>query len=342
MSIDLSILIPTWDRPEEVNKRLREIDNIWQGAVKIIIQVNPGNYNASNIDTSLHRGTTILQQNNHNFGLIGNICYGITRVDTPWLWILGDDDKVRTDANSQIDQAIRLANEHSAMGVLFNQWHRGATEKDHPILSRSIETLLESSSFGDMLFISGFVWRFSFFQENLSIFLDYAYSCASHTLILLASQAEGRSTIAIIDYPLIDYEYAVTWSRLVYLQRITSIFIYPSLRPFAIRSKLTDILWPHCRWALLSAAHDQLKHGEITMADWYGAAVTLSLHALSSSKLKTALARIIDILLIPLEIYSPWYLISLPIKKSVNFFRGLLRPARRSRRGVKSIEQRSC
>ncbi|MFN9623500.1 MAG: glycosyltransferase family 2 protein [Cyanobacteriota bacterium] len=313
MPTNLTILIPTWDRPEEVNQRLREIDAIWQGSIDIVIQVNPGRFDASHIDCHLYSGNILVRQNSHNLGPIPNIVYGIVGIRTDWLWILCDDDHVQMDARMQINEGIRLAEESQASGILFNQWHR--TGEGGAIYSKSIETFLGSTGFSDILFITGFVWRFSFFQKNIPTLIDYAYSWSSHTLILIASQVEKSSTIVIIDHSLVHYEYVVRWSRLSYLQRITTIFLHPCMRSGMVRTQLTEILWPQCRWALLSAAHEQLKHGNITMLEWYEVAGSFSLHLLSSSPLSIALRRIVEIFQIPLQIYPLSYIISLPINK---------------------------
>jgi hypothetical protein len=313
MPIDLTILIPTWDRPEAVNSRLKEIDALWEGTITVVIQVNPGKFNASHINRNLYRGTVVLRENKYNIGMVANIVCGIAAVESEWLWILGDDDELRDDAKTQIDSGIELAEQDRAIGILFNQWPK--TFDNNPINSRAIETFLQSTSFSDILFITSFVWRLSFFQENLVTFVDYSFSRASQALILLASQVNGDSTIIIVNHPLVHYEYIVRWSRLDYLQRIKSIFVHPLLRSRDVAVKTTELLWPQCKWALLSAAHEQLKRGEITMHEWYGAAASFSLHLLLSCPPIKALRRIIYIFRIPLQIYSPAYLLTLVTTK---------------------------
>jgi hypothetical protein len=313
MTSDLTILIPTWDRPDQVNQRLREIDAIWKGTVKVIVQVNPGTYTSDDIDARLYRGEIAVQQNNHNVGMVANIIYGIANIQTQWLWILGDDDKITNQAGFHIESGIRIAEEEQASGILFNQWH--ATMAASPMVSQNLETLLQSTGFSDILFITGFVWRLSFFQANIVTFVDYAYSRASQALILLASQAEGTSKLLIIKQPLIEYEYVVRWSRLDYLQRITALFTHPSLNPRAIRGQVSDLLWPQCRWAFLSAAHEQLKAGEITLPEWFGAAAAFSTHLFLSLPPAKAIQRISYIAQIPFQIYTPTYLLRLILSK---------------------------
>jgi hypothetical protein len=327
MANNLTILIPTWDRPEEVNLRLKELDQVWEGMADVVIQVNPGRFLASDIDTGLYRGNILVRENSHNLGMVANVISGLAGIQTEWLWILGDDDKVLADTALQIAAGIRVADEAEAMGVLFNQWHRAKAET--PIICQNIDTLLASTGFSDILFITGFVWRLSFFHANIATFVDYSFSRASQALILLASQAEGKSRIVILNHSLVRYEYIVRWSRLDYLQRITAIFTHPSLNTRSIKAQVNEILWPQCRWAFLSAAHEQLKSGEITMVEWFGAAAAFSSHLLLSSPLPTAFARIKYIFLIPLQIYSLNYLFGLVANKlSANFSRWLPLPRR--------------
>ncbi|MFN9622131.1 MAG: glycosyltransferase family 2 protein [Cyanobacteriota bacterium] len=325
----LTILIPTWDRPDEVNCRLQEIDSLWKGSSTVIIQVNPGRFDAGQIDPSLCRGRVLLRQNYSNLGMVANIIHGISDVDTEWLWILGDDDKIRNDAKLHLDAGIEFAEANQAAGILFNQW-----PTDNPggrILSRSLDTFLAATSFSDILFVTSFVWRLSFFQKNVATFIDYSYSRASHALILLVSQVEGTSSILIENSPLVHYEYVVRWSRLDYLQRITTIFMHPSISLRTTKSKITELLWPQCRWALLSAAHEQLKSGEITMVEWFSVACSFSFHLLSSSRLKVSLKRAIYIFTIPLQIYHPLYFLQIVFDKLFGKVFGWLRTGKTDR-----------
>ena len=108
-----------------------------------------------------------------------------------------------------------------------------------------------------------------------------------------------------------EYEYVVRWSRLAYLQRVTMIFRHPSLAARSTKRQITQLLWPQCKWALLASAHEQLKSGEITLAEWLTTATTFSLHLFSSLAPLDAARKSLTIAGIPFQIYSPWYVLTL-------------------------------
>lgn len=310
--MNFAILIPTWDRPHEVNKRLREINDLWNGAVHVRVQVNPGQYGSADIDPSLYQGLIEVRQNPCNYGMVANIVCGLEGLDAEWIWILGDDDQIRAEAPAHISAAFELQESHRTDMILFNQWHQ--LHDPQPLISSDLDTLLRASGFSDILFISGSLWRLEFFRRYMSTFVDYSFSRASQALMILASQQCGESKILIRDRPLIVYEYVVRWSRLDYLQRITAIFVHPSLAGATARARVTEMLWPQCRWAIQSAAYEQLKRGEITLLEWLGAAMNISQHLVVSCPPLLALRRIAIIFSLPFKIYHPGYLFQLVLR----------------------------
>lgn len=100
----------------------------------------------------------------------------------------------------------------------------------------------------------------------------------------------------------------------------------------SVRARLTEILWPQCKWALLSAALGQLKSGDITMVEWLRVAGHLCLHLLTSSPPVLALRRIGFIARIPFQIYSPSYFLSLGDHQFLNTAQAKLQRPGRPRR----------
>jgi GT2 family glycosyltransferase len=180
-SDDLGILIPTWDRPEEVHLRLDEIAAQFGTGQRVHVQVNPGTYGLDDLCLNPMTPAVTGAANDANVGFIGNIMYGIAHLSEEWVWILGDDDSLSSDCAEVIVEAIRLASE-STIAICFNQWCR------KPIPNYRCKDgveLLEGTHFGDLLFISATVWRRSYFIEKIDLFIDLSYSCSSQVALLL-------------------------------------------------------------------------------------------------------------------------------------------------------------
>lgn len=297
----LTILIPTWDRPGQVNQRLREIDRLWEGSVPVKIQVNPGQYSAKDIDISLYSGSVDVVQNLVNLGLFGSIAMGVQGIVTEWLWILGDDDSLQPDARENIEQALSLAAREGVDALLFNQWNNTLNGPRYT-LCRELSSFMKATGFGNPLFISGCMWRTGFLKSNLRLLIEYSFSVASHVLIYIVALASQSSSVLVVDQPLIDYEYAHRWNRLGYLQRVFLLFRHPNV--WTHRKDVINFVWPQTRWALQSAAHEQLKNGEATLLDWLRGAWEVVRFQFICAPPAKALGRTLEIGFIILEVYS--------------------------------------
>lgn len=300
MHPSLTILIPTWDRPNQVNQRLQEINDHWKGEIPVKIQINPGQFSKSDIDPSLYCGPLEIEENIHNLGFVANVVLGMSSVQTEWVWILGDDDPIQAESAKTILNACQHNEASNVDAILFNQWSQPAPKESASY--HDLETFMGATEFGNILFISGTVWRTSFFKSNLGLFIDYSYSRASQALILLANLQENRCSVLVINKPLINYFYTHRWCRTDYLKRIATILNHPSTQK--AQRKIMTFLWPQCRWALQSAAHEQLKNGEITLQEWLRVASQMSWNQIIYSPNAQGLGRIREIWSILFQIYS--------------------------------------
>jgi len=313
MITDLTILIPTWDRPQEVNQRLQEINVLWKGAVAVKVQVNPGRFTYSDIDTSLYQGPIQISQNQQNIGLFANVVCGLYGINTKWLWILGDDDSLRPEAPQLIEDALQTSEKEDVGAVLFNQWNQAGHQQQ--TICKDLRTFTQATGYGNALFFSGSIWKTSFFQSNLGVFLEYSNSLSSQILIYLTALHDHSSTILVVDQPLINYDYAHRWDRVSYLRRVFFLFHHPSV--WSEREEVMTFLWPQCRWALMSAAHEQLKRGDTTLLEWLQVAMEVGRYQLLCAPPAKALGRIREIWSILLAVY--------PLSKLFRTFAGRLR-----------------
>jgi hypothetical protein len=259
----LTILIPTFDRPHEVNGRLREIEALWGSEVIVHVQVNPGKHSAAEIDRSLFSGPLTILQNPANLGLTGNIVVGLQNIVTEWFWILGDDDILVPEARARIEEATRLCDESATSAALFNHWHRSPFGKS--VVCRDLQTFCRATGFGDALFISGTIWRTGYFRRYLQDFVEYSYCWTSHVLPHVISVTGGSDSVLVSGDRLIDYRAVHRWSRLELVDRSLVFFEHPAVR--SNRGEVLAFMWPAIGWSL-GEALGQVSRGEVAVVDF--------------------------------------------------------------------------
>jgi len=257
----LGILIPTWDRPEEVRLRLDEIAGQFGPGQRVHVQVNPGQYGLDDLCLNQCKSGVTGASNDSNVGIIANIIYGIAHLTEEWVWILGDDDSLSPSCAAMVAEGIRLASE-STIAINFNQWSRKPIPNYR--CTDGVE-LIDNSSFGDLLFISATIWRRSYFIEKIDLFIDLSYSLSSQVALLLEGLGTGKSEVLRFSSPLIDYRQVHRWSRVSYLQRMAMLLKLDVSKP--CKASLAYSLYPQWLWATQSG-YKEVCEGEVKWSVW--------------------------------------------------------------------------
>lgn len=258
---NLGILIPTWDRPQEVRLRLDEITAQFGAGQRVHVQVNPGKHGLEDLGLGqLSTGVTGAA-NDANVGFVANIMYGIAHLSEEWVWILGDDDSLNPDCAAAIAEGIRLSSD-STIAINFNQWCRKPIPNYR--CTDGVE-LLEGSHFGDLLFISTTVWRRSYFIEKIDLFIDLSYSRSSQVALLLEGLGTGKNEVLRFNSPLIDYRQVHRWSRVSFVQRMAMLLALDVSKP--CKASLAYSLYPQWWWATRSG-FQEVGEGSVKWSAW--------------------------------------------------------------------------
>ncbi len=259
-NLSLGILIPTWDRPDQVSARLAEIALQFGCDQRVHVQVNPGDYDSSSIGYSPLQSAITVGQNQTNVGFVANILLGIINLDDEWVWILGDDDSLSPACASTVRQALSMAS-GDTIAVVFNQWGRKMIEN-----YRCTESLhlFSSTTFGDALFVSGTVWRRTYFIKHLELFVVQAFSCASQVALLIEGLEKKHGDVLVFNQSLIDYQPVHRWSRFQFVQRMATLLDLDMSGP--TRAKLAYLLYPQLIWATKSA-FQQVADGDVSLIE---------------------------------------------------------------------------
>lgn len=193
----LTIVIPTYNRNEKLLKNINHLLPQLTDGVSILILDNcsvvPVTITLAGILKAYPNIKVIT--NEINIGGHGNFIKGILAVQSPWLWLLGDDDFASPDAISLITSTI---NQNPDIGYInFSEGNTAARSEE--IIYSNKESLIDGlDDFGNFLFISVGVFQVALIQKGIRQMYEFAYSHAPQVaLVLYAFDLNPKFTVML-------------------------------------------------------------------------------------------------------------------------------------------------
>lgn len=197
----ITVAIPTYNRSAHLKDRLGELVPQLREGVSLCIYDNgstdstpevAGKY-ASTVGLKYFRSET-------NMGMSRNImrCFEQTRDD--WIWVLGDDDRVRSDA---VQTALELVAKHDASVINFN------TSCCYNSEERKIGTLEEVMIHKDvtsLMHISSNIYRRKDLVESFKVMAPAAVTMAPHVALIFHAVQSGNASIWLSRAQLLNEE----------------------------------------------------------------------------------------------------------------------------------------
>jgi hypothetical protein len=204
----LTIAIPTFNRPEKVLHRLKELVDQCTEDVEILIVDNASEIHVEEFigrqDPEIQKKAKF-HRNRFNIGLAANICRCYEVAEGEWVWTLGDDDVVCCNAVDIILRTIERYQVRNIDGINFSTGiHTYATDHVCATLLEYCESLKCKEAFSNALFLSSCVFKSSMFQSHLRLGYMYAYSAAPHIAVPIQRVSQGgtfvQSTEKIVEW----------------------------------------------------------------------------------------------------------------------------------------------
>lgn len=127
-------------------------------------------------------------RNRVNIGGNANILRCFELSDSDWVWLLGDDDQVFSDA---IDTILRHIDQYSSSTVINFYFQELPYVRQETFATLGIDEFVEKMDwFDNVMFGSCSVFRVDNILGQMRIGLQYAYASAPHVALLLASIGE--------------------------------------------------------------------------------------------------------------------------------------------------------
>jgi glycosyltransferase involved in cell wall biosynthesis len=192
----LSIVIPTYNRPNQLVKSLKVlIPQCSQSNCKIIILDNASPLPISDLIQQHfpdYAELISVTRNITNIGGNANIISCFSACQTEWMWLLGDDDLPTADSISIITKHISEAQKHTIfINFSINKWcnHENTLIESY---DEMLKRFSDPAVVGNCLCISASVWRRSNFKEVIKIGFQHTTTCAPHLIMLMHQIKAGK------------------------------------------------------------------------------------------------------------------------------------------------------
>ena len=215
-SPDLTILIPTFNRPKKVESLLKNLEEFFSGfnslTIEIIISDNHSNPEVKLPDSLfLSEVSRIVVPPMHLDTAEENLLFGMSSARGNYTWVLGDDD---APLHTGIQQLVRLVLDAKFDLMIFNSMGLDPVDRKWTISRLQIDNFVEKTEFKDFVRKAGFwslpagfstlVFRTSKFDVDfMSKLHKQSLKIYTHVTTLLRSYHD--TTFAAIAIPLVQY-----------------------------------------------------------------------------------------------------------------------------------------
>ena len=216
MNLDLTVLIPTYNRKSQLKRTLDALYGQSDKDFKIFISDNNSNYSIEN-EVLKNYPTDFLQcitlhKQRANMGADMNIASVLASCDTQWGWLLGDDDAIDECAVENIKKKI---SENPACSAF---WFCISHRQKEDVVMQSMEDLLEMLKInrfnGDWIFMSNKVYNLRDTEQYFEEMFFRLYTRIPHCIPILEMLKNHKKVEAINSVQIVRHaplENDITW-----------------------------------------------------------------------------------------------------------------------------------
>lgn len=208
MEIKLTILIPTYNRIDQLKKVLTILQQQTNKNFFLVISDNSSNYNFDLVKEfvceDLKKRTTFIKRK-FNVGADINIFELFQFCNTTWAWTLSDDDIIQIDS---VEKIINNVEKFPSVGC-FNFSIVPSLKINKPILVSSIDEFVDLNKrylchHGDLIFLSNKVYNIDVAGCFLTNAYKYIYTRIS-SVVFLAKMLESNVPYMILTDRIVTY-----------------------------------------------------------------------------------------------------------------------------------------
>jgi len=264
----LTISIPSYNRNEILKENLRFLLPQMTSECRILILDNHSNTPIKQTLEDLIKEYSHIEieviRNSNNIGLTANILRCFELCNDDWLWILGDDDKVKDGAINQILYDIK---KYSDNYFISYAWDEPSFQRKKDITTKGINELIDSfESLGVILFTSASVYNVPKVIKSISYGNFFQSTYAPHLVMLFMSLGDtGKSVLSCNEIVInkgFDTPVNLRWDQIFFYQMV--LLLRLPLKPttiYKLKNRLVELtrLWTiqHLIYTLVFINYDQ-------------------------------------------------------------------------------------
>ncbi len=195
----LTIAIPTYNRPDRVKNTISRLLPQLTSQVRIMVLDN-----CSNVIVKDHLKEQIggdvfdkVQVIRHRVNIGGDAnfqrCFELC--DTPYIWMLGDDDRVEENAVELILEELNNFKDYDLIGINFNSNCCRVERKSAVTISSTAELAEKLDYFGNWLFISTSIYKTEEYLKHIRYQAWGAYSMASQLVPPMIAISNNKTLV---------------------------------------------------------------------------------------------------------------------------------------------------
>lgn len=231
--IILTIAIPTYNRPDRVKNTISRLLPQLTSQVKVLVldncsKVNVSDYLKEQIGADVLNKVQVIRHR-VNIGGDANFQRCFELCDTPFIWMLGDDDQVEENAVGLILEEIINFEDNDLIGINFNSNCCKVERRTAVTISSTAQLAEKLDFFGNWLFISTSVYKTEEYLKHIRYQAWGAYSMASQLVPPMLAISNNKTLVLSEKYIVsnIPQDLDKKWSDFQISLSITSLLEAP-------------------------------------------------------------------------------------------------------------------
>ena len=211
-NIQLTILIPTFNRKEYLSDTIDKLSRQSNQNFYLVISDNCSNYSIEeeilvNHADSFRERVSVFHRP-YNIGGPQNIIGALAMTKTQWAWVLGDDDNILTNAVDTIYD--RMNNDYALLWFSIDNRAKNIAISN---LNELTEYIQNYSFSGDFIFCSNKVYNTLITDSYMCETYQRVYTCMSQCFPMIEA-LKNRKQIVIISQKIVEHgrENEITWN----------------------------------------------------------------------------------------------------------------------------------
>lgn len=239
----LTVLIPTYNRRQQLTRTLDALNKQSDKAFRIFISDNASNYSIadeilSRYDQDFVQRITLSVQKS-NVGADMNIASVLASCETQWGWLLGDDDSIEEYAIETIKKQININSQCSAI------WFSISQKTTDDIIMQSLDNLIDilklNNFNGDWIFMSNKVYNIPETIKYFESMFFRLYTRIPHCIPILDMLKNHEKVCVVNSVQIVKHdplEHDITWQINSTVTGLRTIMDYNSGLPYSKHKEL--------------------------------------------------------------------------------------------------------